>query len=220
MSEFGIRMSGNESYIEDLLKTYLFNNKEFRYLEIGFGTGLTCRAIYDIVLQNIKHDNYLFYGLELYGGWSIDWNLINKSFKKEEIEVFVNGLSGRCIDSKITKVRFFLEKQPREWIKKLNDKIDIIFIDGEHSQPEVTKDFLAIEDKVKKNGLVLFHDACLLSQGTDYQSLGNEFINVRKALRDLGLLDNKRDGWRFHSENLASRFRGGDGNGIICIQKT
>jgi cephalosporin hydroxylase len=39
---------------------------------------------------------------------------------------------------------------------QINDKIDFLFIDGDHSKQGVTMDFLNLKDKINKGGLIVF----------------------------------------------------------------
>lgn len=217
---FGIRMNGLESPIENIVKDYLNNSKynEFRFLEIGSAAGATLKAIYEITKENIKHDNWRIDGLDLVNGWSLDLNII-KEFGYP-IGIYQNGIRNPELTIYNERAFLWLENNPREWIKNLNDgSIDIAFIDGEHSKQEVTKDFLAVESKIKLGGQIWFHDCGVLETGTDWQPVGQEFINVRGAINDLGLWDNKYPGWEFVREISGSRLVGGDGNSCGVFRK-
>lgn len=96
--------------------------------------------------------------------------------------------------------------------------VHCVFIDANHSKMAVIEDFLAVESKVANGGYVMFHDAGVLEQGSDPQPNGKG-IDVRAALQDLGLLDNKREGWKFVREIEGSRKNGGWGNNIVVIEK-
>jgi hypothetical protein len=77
---------------------------------------------------------------------------------------------------------------------------DLIFIDANHSFPYVVSDFFCYADKVKIGGYMALHDAGRhIKPMTGYQSgeIDNpdSYIAVRKALKKIGLLDNKFEGW-------------------------
>jgi hypothetical protein len=77
---------------------------------------------------------------------------------------------------------------------------DMIFIDGNHSFPFVVSDFFCYAPKVKEGGFMLYHDTGRhIKPMTGYQSgdIGNpdSYIAVRKALKAMGLLDDKYEGW-------------------------
>lgn len=222
--EMGIRTAGLEKRFEEIIKEYLSSENECLYLEIGAAGCKTMRFVYDIIKKNIKTNNWLITGIDLLDGYSLDEKLTNKLFSEEELLIIKDEkLSDEILKTAMAgnyHAYLRLSNNPRNVISQLpNDFVNICFIDGEHSKQEVTKDFLAVEEKIRNGGLIVFHDTCVLSQGTDYQVVGQEFINVRAALRDLGLLDNKRPGWKFKEEILGTRFSGGDGNGCIWIEK-
>lgn len=217
-------MNGLEEPIENLLKEYIKNSQylDFKYLEIGAASCVTLRAIYDIVKENINHPTWILAGLDLENGYSMDWSQINKCFSNDEILIIKDNNSTNY--SPNTEIRYkgvhlYLKNDPRKWIENLeNESIDIAFIDANHAEPEVIKDFEVIESKIKRNGMIWFHDTDVLSQGSDYQGDG-WFISVRSAIEKLGLFDNKRSGWTFEKEILGSRFWGSDGNGMAIVRK-
>ena len=142
--KWGLRFSGLEQEIEKIIVNYLSNsyNKSFKYVEIGAGTGRTMRGIYDIVKNNIKHDNWKVIGTDFCDGWSLDWNEVNKSFNQDELEIWTNRLSGWPFLKKLPNAQLWLDKNPRELLSDnlWFDDIDICLIDGEHSKQEFIKD--------------------------------------------------------------------------------
>lgn len=220
--EFGIRMAGCEIPLEELIKGYLLTHSlaEFKYLEIGAASCVTLRAVYDIVKENIKYNKWKVIGVDIDGGWSIDWNQITSKFNtNQELEIWTNRLSGGPLTTPIPNAQLWIDKNPRELITTNFYDIDICFIDGCHCYTCPKEDFLSVERNIKTNGIVIFHDVGVLEQGTDWQAHGNDFINVRKSLSDLGLFDNKYPGWQFIAEIPGSRLTGGDGNSCGAFRK-
>lgn len=222
--QFGMRFDGLGNRIEEILKEYLIDNKEFTYFEIGVGEARTFRTIYDITKENIKHNDWFCFGLDLTNGWSTNLETTNKLFTPEELIIYKEGESAQEATTKLLSDKFhaalILRDNPREYIKRLDDNsIDISLIDASHGYNSVQADFLAIKDKIKIGGILLFHDFCVLCQGTDWQTVDNDFINVRRALGDLGLMDGKYPNWTFKGEILGSRFQNLDGNGVGVFQK-
>lgn len=220
MKNFGIRMSGLELEIENLFINYLCNlsTNSFKYLEIGAASCTTLKAIHDIVKNNVKHDDWEVIGVDIENGYSVDWKEIRKLFKDNELEVYTNRVTNRRFPA--PKAKLFIDKNPRELVTNNFYDIDICFIDACHGYKCVTEDFHTVQNNIKPNGIVFFHDTSILEQGTDFQEHCKEFINVRKALSDMGLFDNKHPNWKFEREVLGSRFFGGDGNGISIFRKT
>lgn len=212
-------MNGNETPIEELFKQYLeINESDFKYLEIGAAGTVSMKAIYEIISENIKHNNWEVHGLDLPNGWSLDWNEIGKF--NHPLCVYVNRIQNLARFDHLAKASLWLQSNPRKWISELKDEsIDICFIDGCHGAPCVTADFKNVQSKIKVGGIVFFHDAGEQEQGTDWQGHCNENINVRKAILDLGLLENKLENWQFMHETIGSRKIGGDGNSCVFIKK-
>lgn len=212
-------MDGCEEPIEQLIKERLSNTeKEFNYLEIGVAECKTLLAVTQIILENKFNKNFTVIGLDLPTcGYVMD-NLTNISKKFQEIADFSILFDNSNVQP--DTVSLILNKNPREEIiPKLNCDLDFVFIDGCHGRNCVVSDFLAIEKKVKQNGIVLFHDVGLEEQGTDWQDHCKENINVRQAVIDLGLWDETRVGWKILKYINGTRTTGGYGNSCAAFVK-
>jgi SAM-dependent methyltransferase len=211
---FGIRMDGNELEIESLIRDYLKNIDSFNFLEIGSAAGKTLKAIYEIIQESVSHHDWEVNGLDILNGWSLDMKAI------EQFGHPISIIYNNQLPNHLEKARLFLQDDPRQWIKNLqNSSIDICFIDGCHCSNCPADDFLSVDRKIKRGGYVIFHDTCILSQGTDWQMHGNSFIDVRNSIQKIGLLDNKYPNWTLYKELLGTRFSGGEGNGCVIINK-
>ncbi|RTK98841.1 MAG: class I SAM-dependent methyltransferase [Proteobacteria bacterium] len=224
--KFGIRMAGNEIDIEKTIKQYIANRKDtnFTYFEIGAAGCVTMKSIYEIIKENIDCNYWHVYGLDLVNGWSLDWNTIN-SFG-DVLGVIKNGVYEKPAnatehESLTRHATLILDDNPRAYTQTAfsDESIDICFIDGCHGKKCVIEDFKAVESKIKKGGIVFFHDAGVPEQGTDWQGHCGENINVREAIKELGLLDNSRYGWQFMFETNGTRKIGGDGNSCVFVRK-
>lgn len=77
----------------------------------------------------------------------------------------------------------------------------LVFIDANHSFPTTIVDFFSYAPKVIPGGVLAFHDTgAHIAPFTDYQDMGdrkdpNMYISCRKALREIGLLNNGYPGW-------------------------
>ncbi len=79
----------------------------------------------------------------------------------------------------------------------------MVIIDGNHSLPYVISDYYCYKNKVKKGGFLCFHDASPQAQGQDWQRMGDKGdkdmrISVLKALKEVGIWENKRWKTTFH----------------------
>ena len=136
----GIQQNRNE--IKEFVE-YLNDGHNLSYvLEIGLGyfgsTHFIWRMIFDkvITIEN-KNDRIREFGLNIqkyYGKWILD---DGKSY-------FIHGNSN---DPK-TIINLY----------ELTNEVDIIFIDALHSYESVLTDWLVYSPRVKKGGIVAFHD--------------------------------------------------------------
>lgn len=102
------------------------------------------------------------------------------------------------------------------YIKVEDDSQHFVFIDANHSYIYTMADFLLYSDKVVAGGYLAFHDTgAHIKPFTDYQRVGDNlhhdnYISCRKALKKLGLLDNKFEGWQLiFDEADETKFTGG-----------
>ena len=225
--KFGIRWDGLEQTFEDILKNHLKDKRDYVFLEIGFAHGATHLAVRDIIAENIESGAWLTIGLDLLNSADVNFKQINQLFWQEN-DLLVNRFQGeKEIQDKLTTGNYHsilvLRDDPRGWIKQLSDNsLDFVFIDGCHGKKCVMEDFIAIEPKVKPNGLVAFHDCGDEETGTDWQSHCNEYINVKNAIIELGLFDKKRPGWKIFTELSGTRKINKDpngGNSLAIFQK-
>jgi hypothetical protein len=96
-----------------------------------------------------------------------------------------------------------------------------IFIDANHNFPHVISDFFCYESKIRQGGYLAFHDTgSHIQPFVDYQGYGSKddrdmYISVRRALKKIGLLDDKYEGWKliFDVSDIDNRAGG------ICVFK-
>lgn len=110
-----------------------------------------------------------------------------------------------------------------EVYNQINDEhFHLLFIDGNHSFPMTVSDFFCYKDKVKLGGFILFHDTGRhIKQFKDYQKIGSDtdpdmYIKCRKALKKIGLLDDKFDGWKLFLDSADDKDEAG---GMTVIRK-
>jgi hypothetical protein len=92
-----------------------------------------------------------------------------------------------------------------------NNSQHLILIDANHSYPSVISDYYCYKGKVKRGGYLCFHDTSPQAQGKDWQRMGDEkdpdmSISVRKALNELGLLNDKFNISSYREYETISRF--------------
>jgi len=106
-----------------------------RIVEIGTGLGNSLLRI--------------LYGLTLHGNalvWSIDLK------EDEDTREYVNF-------AKIPKWRYtYLTGDSAEMVSEVEGELDMVYVDGSHSDAGVRADIMAWRDKVKVGGVMAFHD--------------------------------------------------------------
>lgn len=229
--KIGIRMENVIQQLEPIIANYVKDKNEVVYLELGTAHCFTFRNIYDIIKENIKTNNWLCLGVDLKNSLDVNFSQINKVFNINCLDLLVNnGDNNEEIVNKIATGEYhaslILRDNPREYLKSLdNNSLDIVFIDANHNYFNVFNDFISIENKVKNGGLVFFHDSGEIESGTDFQGKdenGNDtFIDVRRAITDLGLYNNNRIGWKFITELKGTRKSKEDNgsNSLAIFQK-
>lgn len=131
-------------------------------------------SLYDIA-NHIKGDNLIYVEIGAYGGGSACLMLGNEKIKKV-ISIDSNmSLNGKSKEITLTNVnRFRVEKENNyhyiegssfdtntinDLLELLNgEKIDILFIDGDHTKSGVEKDFKNYSSLVKNGGYIVFDD--------------------------------------------------------------
>jgi len=118
------------------------------------------------------------------------------------------GYKSAQLDSNCT-----VEQCPTDWMNFINgnsnevynqiedNSLHLVFQDANHTFPMTISDFFCFEKKVKKGGYYAIHDCgSHIAPKTGYQYMGSEddedmYISCRKAIKRIGLLDNKFEGW-------------------------
>jgi hypothetical protein len=114
----------------------------------------------------------------------------------------------------------FHQGETDEIFDSVNEDFNLIFIDACHCNNHVILDFCNYGPRCVVNGYVMFHDTHPSStwQGCHYQHHGPKIpafhIQVRSALRKLGLLTGKRTDWELVKEET-----GGTGMGMMVYKK-
>jgi predicted O-methyltransferase YrrM len=160
----GIQQNRNE--ISDFIE--VLSKKNYKsILEIGLGyygsTHFLWRMLFEKVITiEINNDRIQQFGLntmKYYGDWILD---DGKSY-------FINGDS----NSPNTINNLY----------NLVDEIDVLFIDAMHTYPSVLSDWIIYSKRVRKGGMIVFHDICKVYP----------FKGVQEFVKDLeqGKIDGK-----------------------------
>jgi hypothetical protein len=200
-------MAGNEQPFCDALDEAIKSlqpGEPFIYLEVGVGNGDTMLAVASWLNQ--RDIPYFIIGIDLpeYSGTArnLGWNTIKCDGSTEEYHPM--NISYVGADHFLLKT--FL-------------KANFIFIDGCHGSPCATHDFLLAEKVISDGGVICFHDTDPNCQGQHFQNHCQMPIDVRKAVEDLGLIDDSRPNWAKICETWGDKARGGHGALFVKHQK-
>lgn len=181
-------MAGNEQAFCDALDLASDPNDLFIYYEIGIGNGDTMEAVHSWLSQ--KNLDHIIIGVDVpdYSG---------SASEHDAILINKSGAEG--------------------FLSNIGQAANFIFIDACHGAPCVTRDFLLAEKKVKPGGVICFHDIDQQCQGIHFQAHCGTGIDARRAVQELGLLDNARPGWKKVSETWGDKQKAG--HGALFVQK-
>jgi hypothetical protein len=218
-TKFGLRSDGTEKELKKLLTKATKKGKEFNFVEVGTCGGASLKAFQEILQKTRKDKEWRLVGIDTIEGVNKEINEINKNFPRDLILTNLFTLTGETKVSITPNIANYVIIEGEKFLKNhWKYPIHFCHIDALHCSCHVTADFLAVEPHVVSGGIVLFHDFCLESQGTDHQHDGH-FIEVREACQELGLIDGTRPGWKFIGEINGSRKTGGEGNGFGIFQR-
>lgn len=195
---YKIGMSQIDSEIKFLLDYIITHNiKLNNVLEIGSKLGGTA-----YIWRKLAENKVLSIDLPggQYGGWILQDHPYlgrvidkrNEFFEKEGISYFVGD--SHSIQT-ISYVQDFFSEE----------KLDMLFLDGDHTLFGVMQDFLNYKDLVKQGGLIVFHD---INNSRYHDHVGVEVHQLWEMLHD-----NYKNKWKF-DQIIADNYWG-YGIGII-----
>lgn len=207
--ELGFNMAGTERKFEEMLNASRCSDT-FRYLEIGVAHADTLIAVARWCNKNAGV-GFSITGIDLIGCEYFDPKYFYDCCP-EPFSLHVNRWQDIQVRHGVNLHLLPPGYKPRCGVNGNSLGIfDFCLIDGCHGRTCVMSDFHSIEPWIKPGGIVAFHDACEEDQGKDFQPHCQEPINVRTALKHMGLLDNTRAGWGTAGEVHGDKSRQGNG---------
>jgi len=194
----GIAMEGLEDAIARHVCRLCLTFQEVTYLEIGVAAGGTLTAIASM-LNSWRGDGFKWraIGVELPDGYSYDGQgLIQNGVSRDvDVEFFRELHPSGKFDPRWGAVSVYFTGSQSLLEGSWDQPIHLALIDGCHGKKCATMDFLLLEPWIAPGGIVMFHDIEEGQVGAYQPHCGT--LDVIGAVRDLGLFENKRDGWEF-----------------------
>ena len=197
----GWHLAGTEQAFHNALTLALATRRissPFHYVEVGVGDGLTLEAVHQWLLE--REVDHTIDAVDIPG---YDGKLVAPRSSLPESRV-----SWSITLSKTGSIGFF---------PGIRQKFDFVFIDACHGWPCVTNDFLMAEASVRVGGIVCFHDTDPECQGLHFQHHCQMGISARKAVSELGLLDDTRSFWKKVDETTGDKSC--QGHGALFVQR-
>lgn len=195
MIKYGLISDTDWNTIKKCLDLIIFDGANFLLtFEVGVNAGDTSRALRDYIQSKGKQNRH----------YAID---NQQDFKME---------------SPYPQCEFIIGDSVEMSHELTNNVFNFGFIDANHSFHRVIADFVAYSPKIKKGGFLLFHDTNPnIKSFKDYQQVGNKedarmYIQVRPALKAIGLFDNAFPEWELVWDEFD---KNNDASGICIFKK-
>jgi hypothetical protein len=206
MKAFGLSMNGLEEKLEEFSNSVAGSFDEITYVEIGVAEGVTLTAIAQTLQESGK--KWRAVGVELPNGYSFNRQRTEEIARQRNLKLNFITPNASTVHPAWNEVTTYFKDSQTLLNELWQTPIQFALIDGCHGRPCVKMDFIVIEAWAVGGALVMFHDSTQeqIGQPQPHCSGG---IDVRGALYELGLLTNKRPGWKFVEEIRADRDQGG-----------
>lgn len=195
LPEFGICMAGLEEAFVKALRERALPGREFNYVEIGVAYCQTMRAVAKVLKNNIAR-----------------WSVTGIDPSDIALEHFYKAFTS---DDQLWCSYQFFNQARKCTFKSWSLPIHFAFIDGCHSKSCVMGDFLDVERFAVPGALVVFHDFGEGSVGSSFQPHCGVQADVRGAVKELGLFDETRPGWKRLPDWIGDKTRQGADCGVF-----
>lgn len=215
-TQMGFGMAGIEDRIISVAQDVASRFDEIVYVEIGVGEGATLSAIASVLQESGKRWKAI--GIELPNGYSFDRLKTERWAVLRDLKLNFVTPNSSVVHPEWGAITVYFKDSQSFLTEHWQEPIHFALIDGCHGKPCATLDFLALEAFLVPKSVVMFHDFGEDQRG-HWQPHCPGGLDVRGACYDLGLLTNKRAGWRFIEMFGADRVHGGWDMGVFIKDK-
>ncbi|AFL85072.1 hypothetical protein Belba_2519 [Belliella baltica DSM 15883] len=166
------RITGPDSWVDHIpFVKYLINIKKSNLIvELGTHTGNSFCGILEAIKE--FQPSSKAYAIDTWEGDD------HAGFYEDSVFTNLN----KYIEDNYSQNGFLIRKRFDEALNMFSDNsIDILHIDGLHTYEAVKNDFVTWRSKVKSDGVILFHDTCVLKDGFGvhifWEEIKDDFIN-------------------------------------------
>ena len=208
----GIAMNGLEERVLEITKALARQFKEVTYVEIGVGEGTTLTAIASTLKDS--DTKWKAIGIELPNGYS--FNRCRTEDIARERNLKLNFITPNCsiVHPPWNAITVYFKDSQTLLTEHWQEPIHLALIDGCHGKPCVILDFLALEAFMVPESVMMFHDFSPEQRGQPQPHCPGG-IDVLGACYELGLMTEKRAGWKYADTITADKVGGGWDMGVF-----
>ena len=210
-AKLGFCMAGLEHHVAEYVASICERFARPTYVEIGVGHGQTLVGVATMLADG--SEDWRAIGIELPDGYSFDREITKQNATDKALRLeFFNGVEGKQ-SPPWNQISVLLGSSQVVLSEHWTEQIHLALIDGCHGKECATMDFLTLEPFVPVGGLVMFHDFGREQVGQHQPHCGR--LDVRGACKDLGLLNNQRNGWKYLAELSGNKSQDGANMGVF-----
>jgi len=210
--EMGFGMAGIEPRIIYWAGKVAERFDQVTYVEIGVGEGATLSAVASALKESGK--KWRAIGVELPNGYSFNRDKTADWALRRGIDLNFKTPNGSIAHPPWGAVTVYFKDSQSFLTELWQSQIQLALIDGCHGKPCVKQDFMAVEAFSVPGTVVMFHDYGEDQRG-HYQPHCPTGLDVLGACEELGLLAERRKGWKFLEKMTADRLKGGWDMGLF-----
>ena len=193
-------------YVDDLDNTLSITE--------NFGIQQVKSEIYkfiDVVVKQKKLKNCLEIGLGAYGSTHFLWRLLfektitieNQKYRVAKFTENMNKFYKKFVFNDLKSRFIFGSSHDTSSVEKIDkllngEKLDLLFIDGDHNYKNVLCDWLLYKNFVSKGGIIAFHDCVANDDGYGVPKLLKKIKSLDDSIKLNNIVDSKNFGIAYY----------------------